>query len=79
MPSSGQACLLYPSIDHALSYQKYVVETSKGGNIDNVHIVVIDFDLEDDAIHGRISHQGSIIRIHAVFVDKAHFNDTMAF
>ena len=79
MPSSGQTCLLYPSIDHALSCQKYIAETSKGGNVDNVHIVMFDFDLEDEAIHGRMSHQGSIIRVHAVFVDEAHFDDAMAF
>ena len=79
MPSSGQACLLYPSIDHALSCQKYVVETSKGANVHNVHIVVIDFDLKDEAIHRKRSHQGFIIRVHAVFVDETHFDDAMAF
>lgn len=79
IPSSGQACLLYPSIDHALSCRKYIAETSKGGNVDNVHIIMINFHLEDEPIHGRISHQGSIIRVHAVFFDEAHFNDAMAF
>ena len=79
MPSSGQACLLYPSIDHALSCRKYVKETSKGGNADNGYVVAIDFGRENEAILGMSSDQGCIIRVYAVVLHEAYFDDAMAF